>query len=77
MNSNNQNVPPIQTVELTSKKYKRAMVVGGTATLFGLGVFIIASVLKNPFLGWIGIGLFVIGIIWYSIARTRAWWHHG
>jgi hypothetical protein len=64
-------------IELTSKRFKRQMVIGGSTTLLGVAAYIIASVLKSRFFGFIAIALFAAGLIWYSIARFRAWWHHG
>ena len=69
--------PPVQQIELTSKRFKRGMVIGGTITLVSLAGFIVASILKSPILGYITVAGFLFGLTWYGVARFRAWWHHG
>lgn len=61
-------------VELTSKRYKRQMVIGGTLTLAGLGLTV-----ATFGTGWAraGLAIFAIGFAWYAVARMLAWWNHG
>jgi hypothetical protein len=75
---------PTQTIELTAKKYKRQMVGGGIVTLTALGLFILdCFITHHPAnwldlsIAWISVGAFVVGLIWYGVARWLAWWHHG
>ena len=60
--------------ELTSKRFKLHMVIGGTITLAGLGLAV-----ATFGTGWFraGLAVFVVGFAWYGVARWLAWWNHG
>jgi hypothetical protein len=62
----------IITTQQTAKKFKRHMLIGGA--LCCAGIVVIISKTENSLLGT---GTFLIGLIWYLAARTRAWWNNG
>jgi len=66
--------PPVQTVELTSKRYKGQQVAGVVALCFGL--FIVLASGGNGAGAAIGGLLFVGGLVFWIGGRVGAWWHH-
>lgn len=62
--------PKVQTIELTSKKYKGIQLV----SIFGLIIGIIGVISSHH--GVFGIIIF-LSIIAYIYSRIGAWWHHG
>ena len=74
----------IQTIELTSKKYKIQLVLSVLLLSLGLFISLAAAGLAAAggggtlpaLLAFIGIPSMVVGLIWYIITKIRIWWHH-
>lgn len=75
----------VQTIELTSKKYKGQLVLSVLLLSLGLFISLAAAGLAatggggttlQALLAFIGIPLMVVGLIWYIITKIRIWWHH-
>jgi hypothetical protein len=61
----------ITTTQQTAKKFKGHMLIGGAICC--LGVVLMVSNDYSP----AGAGFFLVGIVWYAVARARAWWNNG
>jgi len=66
----------IQTIELTSKKYKFQGCLSGI--LLGIAVFFIVLGTSTSSSGMVFFStfLFLIGLVWLIIVRLLVWWHH-
>lgn len=66
----------LTTTQLTSKRLKLHMLLSGILTLIGIFILYRHS---GGGLGYTPLQItpFVVGIIWFAVARIRAWWHHG
>lgn len=60
----------VQTIELTAKKYKAAMLIGLLLAFSGIPVLEAGYYKVGILLGFGGVALFIV-------ARIEAWWHHG
>lgn len=73
----------VQTVQLTSKKWKKTHVKSVIVTWVGIILCLIAwesSAMGNPTqpgVGWIGMFLIVWGIVMRAIGQLGAWWDNG
>ena len=67
---------PIQTIELTSKKYKKHLLFAVMLLIFGI-IFSIISI-NNVSFGMMMIGIFgvLVGIVWLIVIKIQIWWHH-
>jgi uncharacterized membrane protein YvbJ len=61
----------VTTTQQTAKKFKQSMLIGGA--LCCLGVVLMVSDNLKPH----GLVTFMAGLIWYLVARARAWWNNG
>lgn len=59
-------------IEQTSKKWKAQQLIA--AALCALGVVLGVSGTEA---GLLGLPLFMLGLLWFIVARVLAWWHHG
>lgn len=67
---------PAQTIELTSKRYKKRYLYSALVMLVG---FITASTgfsENDTTAGPIGIIIFMVGIAFIIITKIQIWWHH-
>jgi hypothetical protein len=64
---------PVTTTEATSKQIKLHQAAGALLSIVGV-VVAIADGPDNP---GHGIGVAVVGLVWFVGARIRGWWHHG
>lgn len=73
----------VQTVEMTSKRYKLQKLLAGGLFVLGGMIVLLAYVLArqtyfayiNPFL-YAGFIFVAIGFVWSAIVEGRIWWHH-
>lgn len=65
------------TTQATAKKHKEQQMFGGA--LLCLGVVLAIAGMQDSESGYAlwGAGLMLLGLIWYLVARVRAWWGHG
>lgn len=62
----------ITTTQQTAKKFKQHMLIGGGICCLGV-VLMVSKSDYSP----MGAGAFLIGLVWYLVARSRAWWNNG
>jgi predicted nucleic-acid-binding Zn-ribbon protein len=62
----------VTTVQATAKKFKGQQLIAIVVTCFGL-LMMFGSGGRELWPGVIALA----GLVWYLIARTSAWWHHG
>lgn len=62
------------TVEQTSKKFKLHQLIGFALMVIGI-VAVAGGAGSGASAG--GFLFFVVGLLWYILARVGAWWHHG
>jgi uncharacterized membrane protein YvbJ len=76
---------PIQTVELTGKKYKKRQLWGCSGVLIGVVLVIVsfgfagnstASAVALTIIPLLGMMLCLAGVILYFSAKFGAWWNH-
>lgn len=72
---------PVATIELTSKRLKRQLLLSALCIVVGLVWLISASAALGSGSGGAGgpiIGslLMVGGVAWFIATRVRIWWHH-
>ena len=73
----------VQTIELTSKKWKGLLLIGALLAVAGIGsaALMVAReprLLSHP--SWVIVAALVgagVGLVLMFIARVGAWWHHG
>jgi len=65
-------------VEKTAKRYKAAGCLSGLMILTGVVLAIVGLKSAPPSESQVvlGIGLLLIGSVWYLLNRVAAWWHH-
>jgi len=69
--------PPVQSVELTAKKWKAAMLISALMMVVGLPLAIFCGQAGGSAGVAIGVLLAAAGLIGWLIARIGAWWFHG
>jgi len=62
----------VTTTQQTAKKFKRHMLIGGAICCLGV-VLVVSKSDYSPMGGLV----FVAGLVWYLVARSRAWWNNG
>lgn len=74
-------VEKVQTIELTSKRFKKQQLFASIAIVAGIMAIAVDLGVneKDPSIAVRVLGsLFLIsGLIWFGIVRVRIWWHHG
>ena len=67
----------VVTTQATGKKHKEQQLLAGAVLCLG-AVLVIAGMQNSDsgYAPW-GAGLMLLGLIWYLVARFRAWWGHG
>jgi len=63
---------PVITTQQTTRKFKGHMLIGVMLCCLGV-ILIVAPAEYSPG----GALLFLVGLIWFLVARARAWWHNG
>lgn len=61
----------VVTTQATAKNFKGQQLIGGAVLCLGV---VISIVSEQKLVGAAAIG---VGLIWYLVARIRAWWNHG
>ena len=64
-------------VELTSKTWKLQILLSSLTTIVCLILGFVGVSMKAGSLIAIGFLGFVVGLVWFIVARVMAWWHHG
>lgn len=67
----------VQTIELTSKKFKIIQIAGFLIGLPGAAICIYAFAMKSVAILSLGGSIFAVGFIVTLIGAVLAWWHHG
>ena len=69
----------IQTVELTSKRYKLQQLLSSLLIIGSVVVMIALSIGQSQGLvvGVLGYFGLLAGLIWFIVVRFMTWWHHG
>jgi len=62
----------VTTTQQTAKKFKRHMLIGGGICCLGV-VLLVSKSDYSP----LGVLVFIVGLAWYFVARSRAWWNNG
>ena len=65
---------PIQTIELTDKKFKRNILFSAIMFLFGVLLFFIFS--EILFLRIFAAFVVFVAIVWYTITKIQIWWYN-
>lgn len=65
--------PEVQTIEKTSKRYKRQMLAAGI--LMTVSCFSVPGA-ESSIRTWAMVA-FIVGLVWFVVARMAAWWDHG
>lgn len=67
----------VQTIALTSKKFKKQIllstliiIIGAIVAMISLGTSDSGSVF------FVGFLTFFIGLVWFLAVKTKIWWHH-
>ena len=60
----------VQTIEQTGKEYKTQILLSVALTVLGILLVFIGGY-------YLGFFLLFAGVVWFFVARTSAWWHHG
>jgi len=66
----------IQTIEQTSKKYKKQIIYAILATIIGVIVMISSASSESRGVITFGILLTLGGLIWLFAVKIKIWWHH-
>jgi len=66
----------VQTIELTSKKYKKKYLYSSLLIVIGLMMTIGGFGRGSTAAGVIGSFLMLIGIILFIVTKVQVWWHH-
>jgi uncharacterized membrane protein YvbJ len=69
-------IEEITTIQETSKSLKEHIVYSVIVIIGGILFFIIGSVTNRQAMIPIGFMLFLIGVIWFIVAKITIWWHH-
>ena len=64
-------------VELTAKSWKLQILLSSLTTIVCLILGFVGVSMKTGSLMAIGFLGFVVGLVWFIVARVMAWWHHG
>ena len=67
----------VQTIEKTSKRWKKMQLIGVGLCVLGIAAFVTSSSLEESSAPEVGSLMLVIGIIVFIYGRIAAWWHHG
>jgi hypothetical protein len=67
----------VQTVELTSKKWKLHQLIGFLVAIAGCILFPIGLRLQDSAIFGVSVLALGVGWIWLLWASIMAWWHHG
>lgn len=67
----------VQTIEKTSKRWKKMMLRGLAAIALGACLGIVAVFREAPMASLAGVFIGFIGVCMYVYSRIMAWWHHG
>lgn len=65
----------IQTIELTSKKYKKEMIFAVIATIIGIIIMVSTASEGSDWASFGGLLMFV-GIVCLFVVKIKVWWHH-
>jgi DNA-directed RNA polymerase subunit RPC12/RpoP len=63
----------IQTIEQTSKIYKKQIIYGWIVFFVGIVIFMFSQSLSGK--NW-GAFIALMGFIWFLFAKVSIWWHH-
>ena len=66
-----------QTIELTSKRYKLAQLLGGTGVLLSVPVACIGHVADDGPVTAVSVASLFVGVSVYIYGRFGAWWNNG
>lgn len=69
-------VEDVQTIQQTSKRFKKQIIVAVLLLIGGIIVIAIAADAKKYGLAGVGILATILGVVWYIIVRLRIWWNH-
>jgi len=67
----------IQTVEQTSKRYKRQQLLSLLLIIGSFFVVCVGGASDFPIIGAFGIAGLLVGLVWALVSIFSAWWHHG
>lgn len=65
-----------QTIELTSKRFKKQQLIAAAVTFIGVFIMVMSSVNNSSGGSTFGALLMFGGLIWSVVVRTKIWWHH-
>jgi uncharacterized membrane protein YvbJ len=71
-----QKVEDVQTIQQTSKRFKKQIIIAVILLIGGIIVLAIGADGKRYGLAGVGILAIILGVVWYIIVRIRIWWHH-
>ena len=69
--------PGVITTQGTAKKHKGQQLLGAGILCAGVVLTIAGAQNSESSYALWGAGLMLFGLIWYLVARVRAWWGHG
>lgn len=65
------------TTQATAKKHKGQQLIAAAVLCVGLVLAIAGMQSGGGQQAMWGSGLMLLGLVWYLVARVRAWWGHG